>query len=251
MKLSFVIAGMQKAGTTALWHFLRQHPELFLSEKKELHFFDDETLNWRDPDYDLMHHSHFSGADTSQLCGEATPIYTYWPPALNRLCAYHANIKIIVSLRCPIDRAFSHWAMETRRGAETLPFSDAIRTGRNRLTQSSELPGIHRVFSYVERGFYCEQLDRLYSLFPKGNILLVQQELLQSHHELMLDRICDFLRVNRFLEYPDQDIVFPKGTTREYLPPITAPDRHFLNDLYADDLQRLADKYGISFSSGQ
>lgn len=248
MKLSFVIAGMQKAGTTALWHFLRQHPELFLSEKKELHFFDDETLNWHDPDYDLMYHKHFSGADISQQCGEATPIYTYWPPALNRLRAYHANIKIIVLLRCPIDRAYSHWAMETGRGAETLSFSDAIRSGRKRLTQSGELPGIHRVFSYVERGFYSEQLNRLYSLFPKRNILLVQQDVMQSHHELILDRICDFLRVNRFQKYPVQDAVFHKGTTKNILPPIAKPDRHYLEDLYIDDLHCLATKYGISFS---
>lgn len=247
MKLSFIIAGVQKAGTTALWHFLRQHPALYLPEKKELHFFDNEDLNWEDPDYDGDYHRDFSAACSSRKCGEVTPIYIYWPPALARIQAYNPNVKIIVSLRCPIDRAYSHWAMETRRGSETLSFSDAIREGRNRMNNPDLYPGFHRVFSYVERGFYLRQLDNMYSLFPRKNILLVLQRDLQNRHERTLDRIYDFLQVDSVPTYPRQETVFPRGTTREILAPLQPLDRSFLKNIYADDLDNLSVKYGITF----
>lgn len=157
MRAVFLIAGVQKGSTTALHHMLRQHSSVFLSERKELHFFDNESHDWRSPTYDA-YDAHFANAPDGAVCGEATPIYTYWGPALSRIHAYNPSMKFIVSLRDPAERAYSHWRMETLRGAETVSFSEAIRGGRQRVIDQAEIAGHHRVYSYVERGFYAPQI---------------------------------------------------------------------------------------------
>ena len=226
MRLSFLVAGMQKAGTTALYRLLRQHPQIYLPTQPEVHFFDDETVDWCNPDYDQFYHCHYAKAAPSQLCGDRTPIYTYWPPALNRIRAYHPGIRIIVSLRHPRDRAYSHWRMETVRGVESMPFSKAIREGRKRIAEAGDLPGVHRAFSYVERGFYGAQLDRLYALFPSRNIRLVTQEDLRARPEAVLDRICDFLGVRRFSPYPEAAMIFSHENAGLPPPSQEADERH-------------------------
>jgi hypothetical protein len=79
-RLEFLIAGMQKAGTSALFRFLADHPGIFLPKSKELHFFDAEFRNWGGMTYAWLHH-HFADRAKGQISGEATPIYTYWPTA--------------------------------------------------------------------------------------------------------------------------------------------------------------------------
>lgn len=246
MKLSFTIAGVQKAGTSALHKFLGHHPQLYLPKQKELHFFDDETVDWNNPDYKNLYHIHFADAGESCLWGEATPIYTYWPRSLDRIRAYNADIKIIVSLRCPIERAFSQWRMHILQGLETLSFSDAIRSGRNRISEKAEIPGVHRFFSYVERGFYCGQLERLYDLFPRKNVLLLQQELLHREHHETLDKICSFLGVERFKEYPEREMVYSQENRN--LPPLSRSDREYLEGLFEAELEDLKIRFGIVFS---
>ena len=75
-RLSFLVCGAQKSGTTALAAYLRQHPFIHLPETKELHFFDDETQAWPQPNLDALHR-HFQAAKADQLWGEATPISLY------------------------------------------------------------------------------------------------------------------------------------------------------------------------------
>ena len=65
-KLDFLIAGVQKGGTTVLWHFLKQHPDLLFGSLKELHFFDDESMDWKNPDYSTLH-KHFAWQPAPKL----------------------------------------------------------------------------------------------------------------------------------------------------------------------------------------
>jgi hypothetical protein len=80
-RVSFIIAGVQKGGTTALFDYLSDEPGLALSRVKEVHFFDDETLDWSRPDYGA-YHAQFGPPDNRPR-GEATPIYLYWPNSLS------------------------------------------------------------------------------------------------------------------------------------------------------------------------
>ena len=130
-RISFLIAGVQKAGTTALSRFLAAHPALYLA-KHESHFFDKDAVDWDRPDY-APYEKRFRAAKPDQLVGEKTPIYLFWDHVLDRIQAYNPAMRLIVSLRNPADRAYSHWKMETRRGHETRSFSYAIRDGRARI----------------------------------------------------------------------------------------------------------------------
>lgn len=98
-RLDFFVVGVQKAGTTALHEMLSRRPDIQMASGKEVHFFDDETINWNEPDCDRLH-SRFSWKP-ARVRGEATPITIYWPNALERLHAYNPNAKIIVALRHP------------------------------------------------------------------------------------------------------------------------------------------------------
>jgi hypothetical protein len=191
-RLSFLICGAQKGGTTALADYLRPHPQLFLPEQKELHFFDDESQPWRQPRYDSYHH-HFRSAKPEQRRGEATPVYMYWEPCAERIWRYNSAMRLVVVLRNPISRAYSHWAMERRRGAEPLSFEEALAEEVERCRGA--LPLQHRVFSYADRGFYSGQLRRLWRFFGREAVLVLRQEELRQDPQACLNRVCDHLGV--------------------------------------------------------
>jgi hypothetical protein len=241
-KVSFIVGGVQKGGTTALFRYLEDIPSLAMSTVKETHFFDDETgVDWTDPDYG-RYHALFPPAD-GRPRGEATPIYIYWPNCLERIARYNPDIKLILLFRDPVQRAWSQWKMEYARDWETLPFEQAIREGRARV-DSPENPGFHRVFSYVERGFYAEQLARVYALFPREQVLLIRSEELDARPNAVLRRICDFVgaappegRVARRRELVARDIDYPST--------LTAADVAYLRGLYAKDLAAFSALSGL------
>src|SRR5215213_9890075 len=94
--VSFLIAGVQKAGTTALFDYLGDYADVALSTVKEVHFFDDEAQDWASPDY-RAYHALFDDP-AGRPCGEATPIYCYWPASLERIAAYNPAMKLILVL---------------------------------------------------------------------------------------------------------------------------------------------------------
>ena len=176
--------------------------------------------------------------------GEATPIYLYWPNSLERIQTYNPAMRLIVLLRDPVQRAWSHWRMEYARGAETHPFAWCIRDGRRRLFDAVPW-GHHREFSYVERGFYGEQLERLFALFPREQILVLKAEDLRASPGPILDQVRTFIgaapapapvarevHVGRAMAYPSE---------------LTDEDVAFLRQLYASDMARLRALTGIGF----
>lgn len=192
-RVDFFIAGVQKGGTTALDQFLREHPSIQMASNKEAHHFDDESVNWNSPEHSRLH-GLFDWTKPDVLRGEATPIYSYWPQAIERLRDYNPNAKIIIGLRHPSFRAFSHWRMEKKRSAETLTFTDAIEVAARRRVR--EAPGgAHRVFSYVERGFYFEQITRILRCFPRQQVHFFRTDHLWLQQMSVLNGIFDFLGV--------------------------------------------------------
>lgn len=182
-RVSFLICGAQKAGTTALADYLRKHPDLFIPDRKELHYFDNEELSWSRRGIfrrlnDGRYHWEFRHAPSDALLGEATPIYMYWEEAPRRIWEYNPEMKIIVILRNPIERAYSHWAMEKSRGNEDLSFEEAIEQEQERCREQTPLQ--HRIYSYVDRGFYSAQIRRLWHLFGKESVLTLKQEELRD-----------------------------------------------------------------------
>lgn len=238
-RVNFMVIGVQKAGTTALFDYLGDHPDLALSAEKELHFFDDETQDWAQPSYD-RYHARFPRAD-GRIRGEATPIYIYWPGALERIAAYNPDAKLILMLRDPVARAWSHWRMEARRGVEMHDFAWCIRQGRRRLFEADPW-GHHREFSYVERGFYGEQIERLYRLFPERQVLVRKAEDLRADPARVLGEVADFLETERMAPPAARDVHVGDDQGD---PP--AADQAWLRQIYAPDSARLKALIGIAY----
>jgi len=243
-KVDFVVIGAQKAGTTALFDHLGDDPRLNLSRVKETHFFDDESVDWTQPDYGA-YHAHFD-LDRPGPMGEATPIYIFWPNSLERLAAYNPEARLILMLRDPVQRAFSHWRMEYARGAETLPFADAIRQGRRRL---DGLPANHpdrRAFTYVERGFYGAQVEHLLSLFPREQALLLKADALRRDPERALAAVYSLVGLE-----PPPGPVAPRevhvAKAFDYGAMPTDADDDYLRALYRADQARLELLTGLRF----
>jgi len=242
-RVDFIVIGVQKGGTTALFDYLSDEPGVSLSRVKETHFFDDETVDWSAPDYG-RYHAHFD-VERGGLRGEATPIYIYWPNSLERIRAYNPDVRLILILRNPIERAWSHWRMEYARGAETRPFSWCIREGRVRLLDS-EPWGYHREFSYVERGFYGEQVERLLGLFSRDQVLLLTSDALRDSPNAALARVNAFLGLSAPFAVDAREVHV--GRDMDYGSSLSAADIAFLRAIYTRDMKRLEDLTGITFA---
>lgn len=228
--VNFLICGTQKGGTSALYSYLREHPEICMADAKEVHFFDNESLfdNGR-PDYS-KYHSSFNPKTSHRLIGEATPIYMYWYDAPRRIWEYNPHMKLIIVLRNPIDRAYSHWNMERSRNAESLLFWDAIQNEDLRCKEA--LPYQHRVYSYVDRGFYLEQLRRLWHYFFKENVLVLKNEHLKDQPKECLKEVCEFLGVSNFGNFNHRNV-----HSRPYLSRMSDKEKEYLRFLFEHEIR--------------
>ncbi len=147
-------------------------------------------------------------------------------------------------LRDPVERAWSHWKMEYARGAEARPFAWCVREGRQRLFDA-EPWGFHREASYVERGFYGEQMARALGLFPREQVLAARAE------DLRADPGGTLAAVRAFLGLAPGAAPVPieanVGREMDYGSDLTAADVAWLRGVYARDLDRLADLTGVRF----
>jgi len=231
-KVGFVIAGTQRGGTTTLYEYLRRHPEICMPVEKELHFFDDDEL-WRSPPppYE-RYHAAFRVEPSHRLLGEATPVYMYWEPALPRIREYNPTMKLIVLLRNPITRAYSHWNHEWQSGRETLSFHDALLAERMRSEQVK--PAQLRYSSYVQRGMYTPQLQRIWRSFPASQTLVLRTDDLRTGLADVFARVADFLGVARFA--PVNAIT---ANAHAYEAPMAAEDRRYLAGVFEAEIGQL------------
>jgi hypothetical protein len=245
--LDFLVAGVQKAGTTTLYELLDEHPSISMSSPKETHFFDNETLNWKEPCYDELHAALPAGH--SGLRGEATPITFYWTPALPRVKQYRADVRLIVIFRDPIDRARSHFTMRTQpdrlqfgNPTERRSFAQAVSPERRASGGwGGEVEGLDRLSSYVERGYYGEQLSRALQLFSREQMLLLDFEDLRTEQAAMLRRVCSFLDLA-----PRTDTLFRYAHKSDGAAPLlTHQEEERLANEYRDDLQTFVTLSGL------
>jgi hypothetical protein len=212
----FLIAGVPKAGTTALHAALSRHPGLYLSPVKEPKFFltDGPPPTRGGPGDALTYREHvwqrdryealFDAAPPGALRGEATPLYLHDPAAMNRIRDLVPAVRLIVVIRDPVERAHSNWTHLWSAGLE--PEGDFVRACD--LEPKRVAAGWASFWHYAGLGRYGEQLDRAYRLFPREQVLVLRYRALIDDPAAALDRICAFLGVEAGLltEIPRENV---------------------------------------------
>jgi hypothetical protein len=230
-RLDFILAGAQKSGTTALHYFLEKHPNITMGDRQEMHFFDNDAMSVSQADYAQLH-KHYPLLTPSTIAGDCTPSYIYYEPAAERIWQYNPKIKLLVLLRNPVERAFAHWNMQRFKGREPLDFFDAVREEKTRIAGAP--PTEARRFAYVDRGFYAQQLERLFKLFPREQVKVVKFEEFKDKQRETLVSIFSFLGLKplRSVRSKDRNIV-------PYERVMNWEERIFLYNLFANDIAKL------------
>lgn len=231
-KVGFIICGTQKGGTTALDEYLREHPEVCMAEKKEVHFFNEDKNFAGDESNYKKYQSHFSPNKTHKLLGEASPVYMYWESVPKRIFDYNPNTKLIILLRNPIERAHSHWNMMRLNGNENLPFIDALAHEKVRCNDRWSLQ--HRLHSYIDRGFYLKQLKRIWTHFPREQVLVIQSEMLRHKPDETLTLVSDFLQIKTF-----EKVAFKDVHSLPYIESMSKKERCMLKSIFQSEIQDL------------
>ena len=202
---NFLVIGTAHAGTTSLFHYLKQHPQIYLSPVKEPRFFafEGEAVDFRGPgderfrkivitdikDYGAL----FEGVAQETAIGEISPVYLYSPKAPERIRHYVPGAKLIAILRDPIERAYSSFLGEIRAGREPLrDFAEALQNEGRRIRENWSY-----VWHYKQRGFYYSQLRRYLERFDRSQIKIV------LYDDWEADNVGTLREIFRFLEVDD------------------------------------------------
>jgi len=186
---TFLIAGGMKCGTTSLHSTLRQHPQIFMTRPKELHFFDrnyGQGWDW--------YESHFRPGPSHLAWGESSPAYMYFGFSRRRIAQSLPDVKIVVLLRDPVKRAYSQYWMYREKGLEpAATFDEGLRLERQRLKGS--LTSQVR-YSYMDRGRYIDQIEAFESAIGRDRIHVLLLEDLTGDTESALRPLLGFLGVD-------------------------------------------------------
>lgn len=209
---NFVIVGAGKSGTTALYEYLAEHPDVFMSPVKETNFFALEGTEMVEPKDDPNQEFHypwsvtnwddyqrlFDGVTNEKAIGEVSPMYLYSPDAAKQLKQRLPNVKIIAILRDPVDRLYSRYMHLARENREpSRRFEDALEQG-NIWWKRNDL---------VQEGFYHTHLLKYYEQFPETQIKVFLYEDLKKDPLRVIQSIYDFIGVDGWYE-PDFSVEY-------------------------------------------
>jgi len=201
----FIIIGSQKCGTTSLFHYLGQHPQIAASFGKEVHYFDgglepsvdnfQKGKRWYQANFPLK-----KAIQPGHKAFEASPLYIFHPLAPRRIHDLIPRVKLIALLRNPTERAISHYFHTKRRGKEDLPLFEALKRERDRLEPVMKSGDykcdafIHQ--SYQSRGLYLMQLKRYLEYFSRDQILIMSSEEFFASPTACLRTVFEFVGVD-------------------------------------------------------
>ncbi len=209
----FLIIGIAKSGTTSLYGLISAHPHVIPAQSKEVHYFTDSrnyemgTLRYR-ARFPSVPYKRCLAVRYGQkiLSGEASSTYLFHPMVPSRVKALLPDVRLIVILRNPVDRAYSEYHMQVRERCESLTFEDAIRAEKDRTSYEMERArsdprfywsNLHR-YSYLQKGHYAEQLTHWFRYYNKDQFLILTLEELKVDRRGVLDRVFEFLGLEPF-----------------------------------------------------
>lgn len=248
-RIQFVIGGVQKGGTTALAHFLSQHPRVLLPIGKEAHVFDapDFDDDWDCAQIDHRYATHYPQDVVDRLVGDATPIYCLHKRFVQRIARYNPQMRWLIVLRHPVERAISQYHMERSRGDESWPLLPALMLERWRLRGHADdfsAGSPLRSHSYRLRGDYARQLDTLYRHFDPNQILVLHSNDLRDAPQLLMERVHAWLGLAGSFQLPEDSVIF----AGRYTPPARRSVTWIVAQwLLRNELRELRSRYGDAF----
>lgn len=208
LKPSFLIIGTQKGGTSSLFKYLSQHRDLISPANKEIHYFSSDT------NYvlgDSWYHKQFpksSMFSRTKITYEATPAYLFCDSCPERIFKYNKNMKLIVMLRDPIDRAYSAWNMFKNfktdpvhyKLAELRSFEKAICDEMLKINSEETILSENCLddYNYIKRWIYVQQLKRYFDVFQKNQILIIEKSDIENNLEWTLNSISEYIGISHF-----------------------------------------------------
>lgn len=246
----FVIVGAQRAGTTSLYRYLVAHPDVGgVRLGKGVHYFDTsfgQPLSWYRGHFPLDP-NRVPMVSGPKLVGEGSPYYMFHPYGPERIASTLPGVKVIAILRDPIERAHSQWVHETARGFETLPFEEALEAEDSRLgdcavdlSRPDAQSFSHQHHSYVARGQYAEQVERLWSVFGQTNVLVLPSTRLFAEPAKVYAESLAFLALDTFTTE------FEAHNARSYSKIEPALERR-LADRFSESNEQLVSMLGRDF----
>lgn len=226
----FLIAGCQRCGTTSLNRMLRRHPQIW-TPQREVHFFDKfwgKGKQW--------YWNKFTEGE-GKLIGEKTPEYIYYEECLKRIKYIIPNVKFIVMLRYPADRANSYY--RANKELRDISIEDCIYHACNLLERNVTL-NTYSPFWFIERGIYYKQLKNFFKLFPRDNLRIVIFEKFIKQPKKVLNVLYKFLGIKR------EGIPFLKVNTTKYRNSMDVINYQGLQDIYRPYNRLLYDVLGYS-----
>jgi len=201
-----IVIGVVRSGTTSLYHYLSQHPSIIKSAYDELGYFDSNYelgLNWYKSLFpSILKKNKILKKNGKFMTYDVTPFYIYNEKAPKRIQKILPNSKLIVILRNPIDRSYSNYFL----GNKDKSFEEVIENEKkilNKINKSNPDEYYNFVHtSMLSRGFYAEQLENWYKVFPKNQILIIQSEEFIKNPNKVMNDIFDFLDLPHY-EIPD------------------------------------------------
>jgi hypothetical protein len=199
----FIIIGAQRAGTTSLYTYIVQHPQVLPAFKKEVHWFD---INYEKGE--SWYRSHFpltiSMRNGTYVTGEASPYYIFHPHCSERIRGQIPEVKLIVLLRNPVYRAISHYFHEVQNKRESLSIKEAFQKEEERLAFEIQRMNMdptyhsraHRHFSYKTRGIYVDHLIPYLQIFPPHQVLILKAEDLFSEPRKVMRDVYAYLDID-------------------------------------------------------
>lgn len=246
----FIIIGTGRGGTTGMYFTLATHPDIVQALSKEPHFFSKQYYNSSYSYKSIFPVLCFKRIlNQKVITAEASVSYIYHPHAAKRMAKMIPNVRIIAMLRNPVDRAYSHWSLNVRRGKEDLSFENAIEREEERIAGEMERM-IHdeyyfsehfKRYAYKERGKYAGQLVSWLEAFPREQILIIKSEDYFNNSSGVLKTILDFLSLPQY-EFKGVRKVFPGKYE-----PMNAVTRKYLIDYFKPHNEKLYNLLGTSF----
>lgn len=200
----FIIFGVGRCGTTSLYNYLAEHPNVGEAQEKEIFFFDyhfDQGLSWYKKYFPLKVQGY---GKTPWVTGDATPSYMHHPLAPSRIKEILPQVKLILLLRNPVDRAYSHYCQKINAQLETFPFEMAVRhqIAERTFFQKEHILGNEQYFrhvyyphAYISKGVYIENIARWFNTFPKQHILVLQNEEMSKKPQRVFQKTLEFLEL--------------------------------------------------------